>query len=74
MPKGSQGQKMTLITSACAAHVANMATGQIEVTTHNTQCAKAGRMGAKVRSDSLAVWDRFEIVKKAANARWGTYA
>lgn len=71
MPKGPQGQKRPADVVGCAVTVAKIATGEIEDTQLKQPAKrKAGRAGAKARSEALSPERRTEIARVAAAARW----
>ncbi len=71
MPKGPQGQKRPADAIGAAIMVAKIATGEVEeVLTIKSGRFRSGKAGAKGRADSLTQYERQEIAKKAAAARW----
>ena len=71
MPKGPQGQKRPADVIGNAAHIAKIATGEIEDTTLKQPAKRAsGKAGAKARQKNTTEAQREGIARKAANARW----
>ncbi|WBL76914.1 RNA-binding protein [Bradyrhizobium xenonodulans] len=74
MPRGPKGEKRPADAIGNAIMIAKIATGEIEdMTTDDGKSAAAvalGRMGGKVRAETLTPKRRVEIAKKAAKTRW----
>lgn len=71
MPKGPQGQKRPGDVVGAAVHVAKIATGEIEETTHSQPAKrKEGIAGGRARATALTPERRSETVRQAATARW----
>ena len=71
MPKGPQCQKRPADVIGNAAHIARIATGEIEDTQLKQPAKPLLRLaGAKARVEKTTPEERSEIARKAANARW----
>lgn len=71
MPRGPQGQQRPADTVGNAVHVAKIATGEIEESTHEPSGkARSGKAGGTARAKSLTKERRSEIARQAAQARW----
>lgn len=71
MPKEPRGEKRPADSVGYAAHVAKIATGEIEDTAYKMlNKVRAGPALARARTASLTPDERSAIARKAANARW----
>lgn len=71
MPKGPRGEIRPRDVSACAVHVAKLATGELSETIKPPPARAPKRaVGGKARAASLTPERRTEIARKAAAARW----
>ena len=73
MTKGPQGQKRPGDVIGCAVHIGKIATGEIEDELGNprqSNKARGGRIGGRIRAIKLSPERRREIAMAGASARW----
>lgn len=69
--KGPRGERRPVDVVGCAAHVACIATGEVDDTRLRQPVKRKDALaGAKVRTDKLIVEERSRVAAKAARSRW----